>query len=205
LNASDTNSSRLVAVCLPFLCVIGGCATTIIPPQAPAEPVEVFILDHGRTTSLVVPTDGGMLRFAYGDWDYYALGRKDLYHGIAALLWPTRSALGRSAFSGAQAENAIRENSPAIRSLHALRVERARVSAFERSMAALYEAGREHEVENKTARLKFVPHPRPYTYLWNSNHAVASWLRELGCETRGASFHASWHVATGAPGAPGQP
>jgi hypothetical protein len=191
---------RVAAICLPFLC---GCTTTIIPPAAPGEAVEIFVLDHGRTTSLVVPTDDGMLRFAYGDWYFYALGKKDLYHGIAALLWPTRSALGRSAFAGARSEDAIRENSPTIQSLHRIRVERARVSAFEQNMAALHEAGREHEVENKSAHLSFVPHPRPYTYLWNSNHAVASWLRELGCETRGPSFHASWRVTS--PRSPPQP
>jgi hypothetical protein len=174
--------------------MVSSCATTIIPPHAPAEPVEVFIVDHGRTTSLVVPTDRGMLRFAYGDWSYYALGKKDVYHAIAALLWPTQGALGRSAFAGAPGEQAIRETAPSVLSLHAVRVERSRVSAFEQSMATLYEAGREHEVESKTARLNFVHHPRRYTYLWNSNHAVASWLRELGCETRGASFHASWRV-----------
>jgi hypothetical protein len=174
--------------------VVSGCATTIIPPQAPVEPVEVFIVDHGRTTSLVVPTASGMLRFAYGDWSYYALGKKDLYHGIAALLWPTRGALGRSAFAGAPPEQAIRENAPYVQSLHAVRVERARVSALEQRMAAVHEAGREHEVANETALLDFVPHPRRYTYLWNSNHAVASWLRELGCQIRGTSFHASWRV-----------
>jgi hypothetical protein len=196
LTRSNEGFARVAVIFLPFICVISGCATTIIPPRAPGEAVEVFVLDHGRTTSLVVPTDGGMLRFAYGDWQYYALGRKDLYHGVAALLWPTRGALGRSAFPGAQTEDTIRNNSPVIQSLHSVRVERARVSAFERSMAALYDAGRESEVENKSARLNFVPHPRRYTYLWNSNHAVASWLRELGCETRGASFHASWRVLT---------
>jgi hypothetical protein len=183
-------------LCLLLTCGVSGCVTTIIPPRAPVDGVEVFIVDHGRTTSLVVPTNGGMLRFAYGDWDYYALGKKDLYHAIAALLWPTRGAFGRAAFSGAPTEHTIRENSPPIQSLHSLRVERTVVSEFERNMAALYEAGREHEVENESSRLNFVPHPRPYTYLWNSNHAVASWLRELGCETRGASFHASWRVST---------
>jgi hypothetical protein len=194
LTRSNEAFARIAAICLPFTCVLSGCATTIIPPQVPGDAVEVFVVDHGRTTSLVVPTNGGMLRFAYGDWRYYALGRKDLYHGIAALLWPTQGALGRAAFSGAQTALTIRENSPGIESLHAVRVDSARVSAFERSMAVLYEAGREHEVENKSSRLNFVPHPRRYTYLWNSNHAVASWLRELGCETRGASFHASWRV-----------
>jgi hypothetical protein len=43
---------------------------------------------------------------------------------------------------------------------------------------------------------KIVHHPRAYTAFWNSNHAVASWLRELGITTRGPSFGANWRVAT---------
>ena len=56
-----------------------GCVTVVRPPAAPADPVEVYLLDHGRTPSLVLPGgDGGSTRWAYGDWRWYALGE----HGL---------------------------------------------------------------------------------------------------------------------------
>jgi hypothetical protein len=63
-------------------------------------------------------------------------------------------------------------------------------------MEALYDSGRDTEVSNPDTGMSFVHHPHAYTVLWNSNHAVASWLRELGSTTRGASFGAKWRVST---------
>jgi hypothetical protein len=174
---------------------LAGCATTVIPPESPADPVEVYIVDHGRTSSLIIPASGGgMLRYAYGDWNYYALGRRKLRDGIAAIFWPTRSGLGRAELRGDVGELTVRAQALSIQSLHSVPTERARVREFEQRMEALYDERRDTEVESPSTGLSFVHHPRDYTYLWNSNHAVASWLRELGCETQGPSFRASWRV-----------
>jgi hypothetical protein len=183
-----------LAVGLLVLGTLSACVTTVIPPKSPVDPVEVFIVDHGRTTSLVIPSsEGEALRYAYGDWNWYALGHKDVYHGIAALLWPTGSGLGRADLRGSTAAE-ISTQVHVVEALHVVQVDRERVRAFEKNMEGLYDTGREREVENREADLSFVPHPRPYSYFWNSNHAVASWLRELGCHTRGASFRARWRV-----------
>ncbi|MGH8287112.1 MAG: hypothetical protein ACRETT_15295, partial [Steroidobacteraceae bacterium] len=92
--------SRIALVCglVPGL---AGCTTTIGAPVHPADPVEVFIIDQGRTASLVIPaSSGGMLRYAYGDWRWYALRETGLFRGAAALLWPTQGALGRAELGG---------------------------------------------------------------------------------------------------------
>jgi hypothetical protein len=157
--------------------------------------VRAFIVDHGRTSSLVIPaSSGGLVRYAYGDWDYYALGKTDLLHGAAALLWPTRGALGRAQLQAPMTTESVHSQVPSSHSIHVVHVEQARVLAFERRMEALYDSRRATEVNNPATGMKFVHHPRRYTYFWNSNHAVAAWLRELGCETHGLSFRASWRV-----------
>jgi hypothetical protein len=48
---------------------------------------------------------------------------------------------------------------------------------------------------NDAYHLTFVHHPRSYTYFYNSNHMVADWLRELGCQVRGPAYHSRWNVA----------
>jgi hypothetical protein len=75
------------------------CTTTIIEPDGPAQPITVFVIDHGRTCRLVIPaTDEGMLRYAYGDWNDYALGRNDLQHGITAPSVGQTQIAGRSSW-----------------------------------------------------------------------------------------------------------
>jgi hypothetical protein len=183
------------SLALVALSTLTGCATRIVQPPVSTAPARAFIVDHGRTSSLVIPaSDGGLLRYAYGDWDYYALGKTDLPHGAAALLWPTRGALGRARLQAPTTPESVRLQVTPSHSIHVVHVEQSRVLAFERRMEALYDSRRATEVNNPANGMTFVHHPRRYTYFWNSNHAVATWLRELGCETRGLSFRASWRV-----------
>ena len=81
-----------------------------------------------------------------------------------------------------------------IEQVDIVRVARSSVIEFERNMERLYQSRSDTAVVNVPYGMNFVQHPRPYTYFWNSNHAVASWLRELGCQTRGLAFHSIWHV-----------
>jgi hypothetical protein len=85
----------LLALCL------SGCTTVVVPPARVAEPARVALLDHGRHASLVLKTaESGMVRYAYGDWDWYAQGTTGAIEGSAAVLWPTRAALGRRRLPG---------------------------------------------------------------------------------------------------------
>jgi hypothetical protein len=171
---------------------------TVVTPQAAlSDPVEVFIVDHGRTTSLVVPaSDGLLLRYAYGDWNWYALGKHGVREGIAALLWPTPAALGRGLLTGPATADGISRQVPEPEEILSVRVERARLRGFVTRMEALYDSRRAAQVSNPDVGLSFVPHPHAYSALCNSNQAVASWLRELGSTTRGPSIGANWQVST---------
>jgi hypothetical protein len=175
---------------------LASCTTTITPQSALSEPAEVFVVDHGRTTSLVIPaSDGSLLRYAYGDWDWYALGKHDPWRGIVALLWPTTGAFGRGLLDGPATIESVRLQVREIEHIHVVPVDRARLLAFETRMEALHGAARAGEVANADVDLIFVPHPHAYTALWNSNHAVAAWLRDLGSTTRGFTFNTRWRVA----------
>jgi hypothetical protein len=171
--------------------------TTIVPPARPASPTTVFLVDYGKTPSLVLPVDDNrMVAYAYGDWAYYALRRQGPFESIAALLWPTQGALGRKEIIGpAMAETVRRGLDTELQELFEFTVERA---AVDRLRAKL---DRMHEDHASTATdsygMTFVHHPKPYTYWSNSNHMTAEWLRELGCEIRGPAFSSSWRVRSG--------
>ncbi|MGQ0833360.1 MAG: hypothetical protein ACT4O5_00310 [Gammaproteobacteria bacterium] len=176
---------------------LGGCTTTILAPADPVDPVEVFIIDHGRTASLVIPSSsGGMLRYAYGEWRWYALRETGPLRALSILFWPKESALGRGGLAGPPTFANVSAQVAGAERVHPVRVERERVRAFEQKIEALYRSRLDTEVETPTMGLRFVHHPRRYTYFHNSNHVVAAWLRELGCRTRGRPFHSSWRVVT---------
>ncbi|MBW3672372.1 MAG: hypothetical protein KY432_11960, partial [Acidobacteria bacterium] len=89
----------LPALLVSALCA---CTTVIHPPPAPADPEDVILVTHGRSSSLALyDQEGDASRWAYGDWSYYALGRKSFGDALAALFWPTRSAIGRQLIESA--------------------------------------------------------------------------------------------------------
>lgn len=115
------NPLLLLAVLL-----LAGCGTTrIVPPLDPHDPVSVFVLDHGRHTSLVLPApDGSLRRYPYGDWLYYAVRDTGTASSLAALLWSTPGALGHRQMPGPATAEAVRTQvRVVIVALHDLRVQ----------------------------------------------------------------------------------
>lgn len=183
--------------------LLGGCTTAVHPPPSPpaAEAVEVYLLDHGRTSSLVLPVaDGDLRRWAYGDWRWYALGRRTPATAVAALSWPTRGALGREELAGPPGVETVRAGvAVEIDALHPLRVGRAAVEALAARLEGLFERQIDTLVVNGESGLAFVHHPVPYTLRHSSNRKVAAWLRELGCEVDGPALLSRWRVGRAAP------
>jgi hypothetical protein len=173
-----------------------GCATAIVPPPAPPDPRPVFLLDHGRHSSLVLPTpEGGAVRYAYGDWNYYALRRTGLLQALPALLWPTRAGLGRRELAGpAEAEAIRRQVRVGIERLYRIVVSAGAVDRLRARLDGIYESRRHTRVYNAAYDLEFVHHPRPYWGFHNSNQVVASWLEALGCDVRGLGLFSRWKV-----------
>ncbi len=179
-----------------FTVFAAGCSTTIVPPESPAEPVTAFLLDHGRTPSLILPTaDSNMTRYVYGDWNWYALRNTGPLDGLRALFWPSQGTLGRRDLPGPPDAHIIRERVRAdtIQELLPITVARADVERLRRRLDEEHRAGAQVAMA-EALDIQFVPHPRKYSYFHNSNHAVAGWLRELGCEIPGPAFHSRWRV-----------
>lgn len=175
------------------------CRATLTPPAAPADPVSVFLLDHGRHSSLVLPREGGgSVRYSYGDWRYYALRRQGLGESAAAVLWPSRAGLGRRELKGEASASELRRTvRVGMEELFELRVERSAALDLERELEALFAARLAQRVTNTEYDLEFVPHPERYHLLRNSNHMVARWLRRLGCDVAGPTILSAWRVVEG--------
>lgn len=191
--SAPAGTMRIAVWFLPLL--LGGCATAVIAPVDPARPVSVYLLDHGRHTSLVLPSaTGGLVRYAYGDWTWYAQSQPGFVAGLRALFCPSRAALGRWELAGGRSVSELRASlGVGVEHIHVIEVDRRAVARLRAALDEIYRSARER-LSNPQMQLDFVEHPDPYTAFHNSNRVVASWLEALDCEIEGSALFARWHL-----------
>lgn len=182
------------------VCVaLGGCATVVTPPEAVRDPVSVYVLDYGYHASLAARADDGrVVEYAYGEWGWYAEGRRGWWRAPGVVLWPSQGALGRRIREGvtapAPAEMAVWSGAETA---IPVRVERASARAWLERMGAAWDAGKAERSSllNESHAMEFVRVPEEYWIFRTCNSAVARWLREMGCETSGVTVTAEFELA----------
>lgn len=187
-----------LAVALVVL-VLTGCAGRIVPPEPRSfeQPVDIFLLDHGRHASLVLPRQsGGVVRYSYGDWRWYVEGRQHALSGAAAMLWPTDAGIGRAVHPDIATPEQFHRLAPeGLTAVYPLEADMGRVLALKRRLDAHFERADMEPVPSEQYGLEFVPYPRSYSAAHQSNLVVAQWLRELDFEVRGSPWLSNWRVA----------
>ena len=185
---------------LAALVAVAACAATYVvapPPLAPAAArAPVAVLDHGRHSSLVIGlSDGRMVRYAYGDWRWYAEGDTGVAQGYAALFHETPSALGRRVLAGPlTAEMLRRQVRVGIEDMLLLDVDAMAAQRLVDKLDGIADAGRARMLTNREVDLDFFPYPVPYTEAHSSNRVLAGWLREMGAEVEGDGLIADWKL-----------
>ena len=166
-------------------------------PLPPADPAPVFLLDHGRHASLVLPADGGMVRYAYGDWDWYVLRQTGIRQGSRALFGPSPAGLGRKKLSASPTPASVRRTVQVpIEHLYPLSADTEKVARLRNRLEKIFTEAEDGTRYNPAFDLEFVRHPEPYSLDHNSNTIVAEWLREIGVEIRGDGPLSQWKVAS---------
>lgn len=188
----------LALVAFALVLFLAACVTTIRAPARPPDARPVFVLVLGNHANLVLTTrDGRPIRYAYGDWRWYALANTTPWTGLAALAWPTPAALGRRELAGPAAEANLRRQIPlAIDALYRLELPGNAVDLLQAQLDELFASAREQPIYRRDYDLQMVPHPAPYTAFNNSNRVVARWLRELGCDVRGGHLLTRWRIVS---------
>lgn len=190
----------MCGVGLAVVCALSAAACSrtniLTPPVRPAAPVPVAVLDHGQHSSLVVglPT-GEMVRYAYGDWRWYAEDDTGIVQGAAALFSETPAALGRRLLPGPLTPaNLRRQVKAGFQDAVLVEVEADKARALVNRLDAIAAAGRDGAITNPRADLVFYPHPQPYSMASGSNRAVSLWLEEMGVGVEGDAFIADWRI-----------
>ena len=172
-----------------------GCSATIVPPSNPADPVDVFVTDYGRHSSVILPTPVDQrttyIEYAFGDYRWFALGDTKWY-AIGSMISSGQSTLGRRQCKRPSMDSAESD----IEFAHALdcdklirlRCDRQRAAKLADDLDARFLREAQNKggtVHSDYSGLDHVKDSEGYCALHNCNHVTANWLRELGCEIHG--------------------
>jgi len=197
-------AGRLIV--LLMLLPLAGCATTVIPPQNPSDPVPIYLTDYGRHSSLLLPvTQTQYVEYAFGDYQWFARGNTTWWTGLRALLGSPQATLGRRTIvikdDRTDPQILLEQMKRKLDCHRVTRIEvsRPRVSAlvFELDGRFRTSARMHRPVYNPGTGLDHVPDSEHYWGLHNCNHVTAGWLRRLGCEIRGPAITSKFRVEKG--------
>lgn len=195
--ARSATTTVRVAIAALATALTTACTNTVVPPAEPARPVAAFLLDHGRHASLVLERGDGMTRYAWGDWDYYALNRTGPFRASGTLFGTNQAGLGRKRLPGpAEQARVRRQVAVPIEAMWRIDVPGDRAHRLQERLDRRFLDERETLIANPLYDLEFVHDPKPYNVTSNSNHRVGDWLRELGSEVRMAGPFSSWRVTS---------
>ena len=183
-----------------------GCAPTrVAPPATVEDPVSVHLLDHGRHSSLVLPSasPATWIRYSYGDWRFYVERDTGFGAALGALLRPSPAALGRQVLHGPDFGTVLTTQIRVpIHEVLSLEVPRTRADRLRDGLEELWEREQDSRHEAPAWEMSFVNHPAPYTLWHNSNRMVARWLEEMDVAVSRAPILSRWALEEPASDAP---
>src|SRR5436309_1288368 len=92
-------STLALALLVVLLTSAGGCSATVAPPTNVQHPVDVFVTDYSRHSSILLPVpidqQTTYVEYAFGDYDWFALGKAKWYVGLGSMISSRCATLGR--------------------------------------------------------------------------------------------------------------
>ena len=173
---------------------LAGCAWRVIPPAQVADPVPVFVTEYGRHTRLALPNDStAFVEYGFGEWNFYGLEKQGWLSALRAISGFGQGALSRRELPFAQDEVDFLQTAQGARSAR-LWVERSSANDLRKELEARWRANAGAVVVRQADQIPVSRDPAHYHLLGNSNHAVANWLKRLGCSVRGYPITSGFEI-----------
>lgn len=187
-NRKMLHISVLVAVGL-LLSMIMGCSTALKLPESDGDREEVYLLSYSTWGhhSLAFYRDSMLVEFTYGDWDLFALNRRDAWTAWKNMTFYTQGALGRKVVTWAPGTPLC----PLLKECKNVKSFLASSAKTKKLYSRLQDAYRKQEnteVLNDVEQVYFVKYDVSYWAFHNCNHELADWLEELGAKISGRVF-----------------
>lgn len=197
MNSSNALLRRLwLFLWAPALVLLGlpGCAWRVVPPAQVADPVPVFVTEYGRHTRLALPNDStALVEYGFGEWNFYGLEKEGWLSALRAISGFGQGALSRRELPFVKDEADFLETAQGARSAR-LWVERSSANDLRKELEARWRANAGAVVVRQADQIPVSRDPAPYHLLGNSNHAVANWLKRLGCSVRGYPITSGFEI-----------
>lgn len=183
-------------LCGSILFFAVGCAPHITPPMVPKNAVTVFVADYGRHSSLLLPDEkGGLVEFAWGDYQWFAENHTGNADGLAALFWSGGSTLGRRQLPTLLPHDELMHSLSATRLLSFV-ADADKAAAVREELTERFNRHGDTIIYNESSHVYFVRDDEHYWFAHNCNHLTADWLRELGCRVDGWVLYSNFEIST---------
>ncbi len=176
--------------------LLTGCSGTIHPPTSPANPVTTYVANYGKHSAVILPdpSTGGYVEWAFGDWNYFALGHTGLKDALSALFTSPQSTLGRRVVPPQPDDDALKQALEA-NGLLRITVSSDRSAALMKKLDERYQKNINSLIHSTYSHMDNVKDSEHYWGLHNCNHLTAQWLRELGCKVDGLTIWSDFKLS----------
>ncbi|HEY7118989.1 MAG TPA: hypothetical protein VH475_20530 [Tepidisphaeraceae bacterium] len=189
---------------------IGGCSAVIVPPRTTTAAgggggvggggqkfVPVAVADYGYHSTLILPrAEGGLVEYAYGDWDYFGQSHKSVANALHALLASDQATLGRRVLEMEPTQSGLEKATGASQIIR-FTAPREKVEELERELDRRFSARLDSIMYSPVHQLYFVKDDERYGVGHNCNHFTAQWLERLGCRVEGVVLGSGFRLKEG--------
>jgi hypothetical protein len=179
---------------LLLLLTLSSCAWQVIPPREVREPVPIFLSEYGRHTRLALPNDSELFfEYGFGEWNFYGLEKQGVFSALRAISGAGEGAFSRRKLPFTLDEGDFRSAAAGDRTAR-LWVERSLADNLRQELEGRWQANAGTVVIRQFDQVPVSRDPTPYHLFGNSNHAVANWLKRLGCRVHGAPITSNFEI-----------
>jgi len=172
------------------LFILGACATKVKLPQPASQMTKVYLLKYSTWGhhSLAFYEEGMLTEYTYGDWQLFALNKRDAWTAWKNITFLTQGALGKKNIRWQPGER-LCEKFKDCETAVAFNAPENKVIALQQNLKTAYLDQKGSEVYNAPEDVYFVRYPVSYWAFHNCNHELAHWLQLLGVNISGRVFY----------------
>ena len=185
---------KKILLLVTVLCFNYSCAATLQLSSKPKDPIDFYLTDHGRHSSLIFPLPLGQWQeFTYGEWEWFAQNNDSWYRVPAVLFWPTKGTLGRRTFSNLKSLKETYHSTRGVK-LIALQAERNLLTLLRERLTSSFKKSSNDTLFNSSYHLSFIPYEDSFHIFHLCNHEISMWLQEVNYEVKGMVTFADWKI-----------
>ena len=191
-----TRLSWRSAACAALLLVVPACAWRVMPPSEVRDGVPVVLSQYEWHTRLALPD--GMVAFyeyGFGEWNFYGLEKEGFFSGFRAITGLGKGAMSRRRLPYTLSESEFARAAGSNRSSR-FYVERGLAEGLRDELERRWQSNADTRVVRTWDGIPVSRDRTTYHLFANSNHAVANWLRRLGCRVNGNTLTSRFKVIT---------